>query len=92
MAHRIRSLDQAQLRVVIEYEESHGRRTPTLQVLRTRAKELEEGAEPSGGDPTALAPEHSPAPAGGSPVTPATTPRPDIPPTESDEAKPPMRG
>ncbi|MBO1750399.1 hypothetical protein J4G33_01120 [Actinotalea sp. BY-33] len=92
LAHRIRSLDLAQLRVVIEYEEAHARRVPALQVLQTRASELEAGAEPSGGDPSALAPELSPAPSAGSSVSPATAPGPDIPPTESDEAKPPMRG
>jgi hypothetical protein len=49
--HRIRSLDEAQLRAVFAHEEAHGNRVPVLEILHARLLELTHGAEPSGGDP-----------------------------------------
>lgn len=92
LAHRVRSLTQAQIDVLLAYEREHGDRLPVVQVLETRRAELEAGAEPSGGDASGLAPEQAGAPSAGPQVTSATAPYPDIPPTESDEAKPPIRG
>ena len=61
---RVRSLEAGQLDDLITYEEAHGAREPVLTVLRARAQQLAQGAEPSGGDPAAAQPEHAPAPTG----------------------------
>ena len=92
LAHRIRSLTSSQIGTLLDYERAHGDRLPVTQVLTARLEQLDAGAEPSGGDAAGLAPEQAAAPSGGSPVTPDSSPFPDIPPTESDEAKPPIRG
>jgi hypothetical protein len=72
LQHRVRTLDEADLREVIAYEEGHGNRLPVLQVLRARLEELKEGAEPSGGSPLAATPEHAPPADTGSAVSPDT--------------------
>jgi hypothetical protein len=72
LQHRIRSLDDAQLRKLIEHERAHGHRAPVLQVLTARLDQLEHGAEPSGGDQR-NAPEVT-GTAGGSPVDPSHSP------------------
>jgi hypothetical protein len=51
LRHRIRTLDEPQLRAVFEHETEHGNRIPVLEVLHARLKELTHGAEPSPGDP-----------------------------------------
>ncbi|KOV90011.1 hypothetical protein [Nocardia sp. NRRL S-836] len=72
LLHRIRSLDEQELRQVREHEEAHGHRTPVLEIIDERLRQLAEGAEPSGGDQRntppvssspgeqAVSPEHSP--------------------------------
>ncbi|NCT90740.1 hypothetical protein GXB85_07245 [Cellulomonas sp. APG4] len=92
LGHRIRSLTGDQIDALLDYERAHANRLPVVQVLQTRRSELDSGAEPSSGDAAGLAPDQAQAPSGSSPVSPATAPYPDIPPTESDEAKPPIRG
>ena len=57
LSQRIRTLDLAQLSVVLDYERAHGARLPVLQVLERRRDELVEGAEPSGGSPSGPTPE-----------------------------------
>lgn len=52
LRHRIRALDEPQLRAVFEHETEHGNRIPVLEVLHARLKELTHGAEPSDGDPS----------------------------------------
>jgi hypothetical protein len=51
LRHRIRSLDEGQLRGLFDHEEAHGNRIPVLELLHARIRELTHGAEPSGGDP-----------------------------------------
>ncbi|BBZ05899.1 hypothetical protein MDOR_00680 [Mycolicibacterium doricum] len=50
LRHRIRSLDEPQLRSLFDHETEHGNRIPVLEVLHARLQELHDGAEPSGGD------------------------------------------
>jgi len=57
LGHRIRSLTEAEIDVLIAYETAHGNRLPVVNVLQQRRRALAEGAAPSGGDPTGLAPE-----------------------------------
>jgi hypothetical protein len=48
--HRIRSLEEAQLRTLFDHETAHGNRIPVLEILHARLRELTHGAEPSAGD------------------------------------------
>jgi len=77
LRHRIRALDEGQLRSLFEHEEAHGNRIPVLELLHARIRELTHGAEPSSGDP-ANAPgvTHTPH---GSPVKEATAADPAAP-------------
>ncbi len=52
LRHRIRALTEDQLRLLIDHEADHGERVAVLEILRVRLAELEDGAEPSGGDQT----------------------------------------
>jgi hypothetical protein len=61
LGHRVRTLDAADVRALLVYEQAHGDRLPVVQVLEQRLAALEDGAPTSAGDATAVAPE---APAG----------------------------
>ena len=56
VSHRIRALDLAQLDELMEHEQAHGNRLPVLEVMRSRRRELEEGATPVGRRPGRRAP------------------------------------
>ncbi|QBI54513.1 hypothetical protein [Streptomonospora litoralis] len=68
LQHRVRALTLEQMRDLIDYESGHADRTNVLAILRSRLDELENGAEPSGGDQT-FHPETPEAPRGGSDVS-----------------------
>jgi hypothetical protein len=85
---RIRSLDAGDLQSLIEYERSHADRVQVVTVMENRLAALREGAQPSGGDPTAPTPEAAPAPDGGSPVSAATSGPPINPPSHGDPTNP----
>jgi hypothetical protein len=51
LRHRIRALDEDQLRTLFDHENAHGNRIPVLELLHARLKEIHDGAEPSSGDP-----------------------------------------
>ncbi|MDA2890588.1 hypothetical protein PDG61_06680 [Mycolicibacterium sp. BiH015] len=70
LQHRVRSLDADQLEAVLTYEAGHAARVPVLEALEARARELENGATPSSGDPR-RAPTVESTP-GGSPVQEST--------------------
>ena len=88
LQHRIRTLDLPSLEQLIAYEEAHAARLLVLNVMRHRREELLSGAEPSGGDPTAAIPDAPPGPAGGSPVSGATTGPVANPPSHGDPTNP----
>ncbi|MFE9676816.1 hypothetical protein ACFYO5_22145 [Streptomyces sp. NPDC006259] len=88
LQHRVRTLAQADLAQLLSYEEAHGQRLPVIEMMRARLRELENGAEPSGGSPLAPAPEHAPPPTGGSPVSPETTGPPMNPPSHGAPENP----
>jgi hypothetical protein len=90
LRHRIRALDEPQLRAVFDHETEHGNRIPVLEVLHARIKELTHGAEPSAGDP-GNAPEVSGA-AGGSPVQESTAAQANTPLRHGVAAQTPKRG
>ena len=88
LGHRIRSLDAADLRVLLDYEQAHAHRLPVVQVLQVRLDELAGGATPSGGDATSLPVEAAAAPSGGSTVDPSTSGPPINPPSHGDPTNP----
>ncbi|NIH87444.1 hypothetical protein [Amycolatopsis granulosa] len=65
LQHRIRSLDAEQLDRLMSYELRHANRLPVLELMRMRKQQLDDGAEPSGGQHTAI-PEVTPHPGGSS--------------------------
>lgn len=68
--HRIRSLDEDGLNQILTHEAGHAARVPVFEIVEARLREIQAGAQPSGGDPT-RAPDIS-GTAGGSPVREAT--------------------
>jgi hypothetical protein len=62
LIQRIRSLDVDQLKALEAYERAHGNRLPVTEAFGARLAELEAGAEPTSGSPSAYAPEKSPGP------------------------------
>ena len=87
LRHRIRSLQEEELRRLIAYEREHAARTGVLEVLTTRLEALEQGAEPSEGDQD-FQPEAAPPPDGGSPVGPASAAPQSNPPPHGVPAQP----
>src|SRR4051812_50178582 len=65
LASRIRTLDAAGVRTLLDYETAHGNRLQVVQILRNRLSGLESGAQPSGGDPAADFTSEAPEPAAG---------------------------
>ncbi|OLF15557.1 hypothetical protein [Actinophytocola xanthii] len=90
LRHRIRSLDEGQLRAVLDHERAHGNRVPVLELLDARLADLTAGAEPSPGDP-ARAPEVS-GTSGGSPVQPSTAAESNTPLRHGVAGQTPARG
>jgi hypothetical protein len=88
LTSRIRTLDQAGVQAVLDYERAHGDRVPVVTVLESRLAELRDGAAPSGGDPAAPAAEAPPAASGGSKVSEATSGPPMNPPSQGDPTNP----
>jgi hypothetical protein len=88
LASRIRSLDQAGVENLLEYERAHGNRAPVVTVLGNRLAALRSGAQPSDGDPSEVAPEAPPPPAGGSKVSESTSGPPMNPPSHGDPTNP----
>lgn len=77
LRHRIRSLTREQLGTLADYERGHADRVAVLQLLEARQTELDEGAEPTPGDP-ANTPAGPPA-EGGSSAGPQTGAEPSTP-------------
>lgn len=90
LRHRVRALDEGQLRALFDHEEAHANRIPVLEVLHARMKELHQGAEPSPGDP-AKTPGVTGTP-GGSPVQESTAAEPGTPLRHGVASQTPSRG
>lgn len=84
---RIRSLTDDEVRRLLDYEREHANRAPVISVLVSRLEQLEQGAEPSGGDQD-VRPEQPGPGRSGSPVTPATSPEPIHPPPHGHPGTP----
>jgi hypothetical protein len=85
---RIRTLDATGLSSLLDYEKQHANRIQVVSAMQTRLTALENGAQPSGGDPAAPAPEAPPAAAGGSKVSEDTTGPAMNPPSQGDPTNP----
>jgi hypothetical protein len=85
---RIRTLDADGLQTLLTYEQSHANRVQVVQAMTHRLDELKAGAQPSGGAPDAVQPEHAGAPSGGSEVSEATSGPPMNPPSHGDPTNP----
>jgi hypothetical protein len=88
LTSRIRSLDAPGVETLLSYERAHGNRAPVVTVLENRLSALRDGAQPSGGDPAAVAAEAPPSAAGGSKVSEATTGPAMNPPSHGDPTNP----
>jgi len=88
LTSRIRTLGAADLQTLLGYEQSHANRVQVVSAMTHRLKDLEAGAQPSGGDPAAAQPEHAPAASGGSQVSEATSGPPVNPPSHGDPTNP----
>jgi hypothetical protein len=85
--HRVRALDESEVRELLQYEREHGARTPVVEVLASRLHQLAAGAEPTPGSPAASRPGAASA-TGGSPVSPETSPEPISPPPHGTPDQP----
>jgi hypothetical protein len=83
---RARALDPQGLRQLLDHERTHAARPQVLMMLERRLESLESGAAaPSGGDPSAPAPETAP---GAAPASPVTEGPPVNPPSQGDPTNP----
>jgi len=87
---RVRTLDEAGVGQLLDYEQAHANRVQVVQLLERRLSSLQRGAaEPSGGSPSALAPETLGAVSEGpEPVAPATEGPPQNPPSQGVPTNP----
>lgn len=87
VADRIRALDEDQLDELISYERAHGDRLPVLEVMRSRRRQLDDGATPSPGSQDGPHPETGQSPHR-SPVDPSSARPPEPPNTRHKERGP----
>lgn len=90
ITHRIRSLTQSEVERLLEHERDTAHRVHVEEILRARALQLAEGAEPSGGDPSNAPPVRGTA--GGSPVNPQQSPDDNTPLRHGVASQTPKRG
>jgi len=88
LTSRIRSLGSDDLKTLLAYEKAHANRIQVVSAMQHRLAGLADGAQPSGGDPSAAAPEAAPAAAGGSKASEATAGPPVNPPSHGDPSNP----
>ncbi|HSU02033.1 MAG TPA: hypothetical protein VLK03_05745 [Nocardioides sp.] len=83
---RAHALDPDGVRQLLDYERQHANRPQIVMMLEHRLESLDAGAvQPSGGDPTAPAPETAPGRPAGSSVKPGP---PVNPPSQGDPTNP----
>lgn len=92
LGHRVRTLDSDEVATLLAYEREHANRVPVVTVLEQRLAALREGAEPTGGSPTAVRPEQAPPPAGSESASPQTEGPRINPPSQGDPSNPSQPG
>ena len=65
LTSRIRTLDADGLQTVLDLRAAHANRVQVVTAMENRLSALKDGAQPSGGDPAAAAPDAPAAAAGG---------------------------
>ena len=85
---RVRTLDAAGVRQVLDHERAHADRLPVTEVLEQRLAELEGGAAPSGGSPLGETPEKTGPPEAPRDLPSATDAPPVNPPSHGDPTNP----
>lgn len=85
---RIRSLEAQDVSTLLDYERAHANRLQVVTIMENRLAALRDGAQPSGGDPTAPASDDPVHAAGGSKVSEATSGPPMNPPSQGDPTNP----
>jgi hypothetical protein len=85
---RIRSLDAVGIEVLLEHEAHHAARPAAREMLQHRREELNQGAQPSDGDPSAPAPDLGPANPSPDQASPQTEGPPQNPPSHGDPSNP----
>lgn len=88
--HKVRSLTRDEVEAILTYEAGHAARVPVLEIVEARMRELEDGAEPSSGDPR-RAPETR-STAGGSQVQESTAAESNTPLRHGVAGQTPKRG
>jgi hypothetical protein len=88
LASRIRMLDAEGVETLLEYERAHANRLQVVTAMENRLRALREGAQPSGGDPTAPAADDPVHTSAGSQVSEATSGPPMNPPSHGDPTNP----
>jgi hypothetical protein len=88
LTSRIRALGSDDLKTLLTYEQSHANRIQVVSAMQHRLSGLADGAQPSGGDPSAMGAD-APAPADtGSKASEATSGPPVNPPSHGDPTNP----
>lgn len=85
---RIRTLDATGLQTLLDHERGHANRLQVVTAMEHRLRALQEGAQPSGGDPAAPAADDPVAASAGSKVSEATTGPKINPPSQGDPTNP----
>ncbi|WP_409333105.1 hypothetical protein [Trujillonella humicola] len=88
LVFRIRTLDAAGLETLLAYERGHANRIQVVTAMQHRLRALQQGAQPSGGDPAATGADDPVAAAAGSKVSEATTGPAMNPPSHGDPSNP----
>ncbi|WP_280276656.1 hypothetical protein [Nocardia wallacei] len=88
--HRARSLELDQVRQLLEHERVTAQRPRVIEILSARAEQLQQGAQPSGGDPANAPPVTGEK--GDSPANPARSPADNTPLRHGVAEQTPARG
>ena len=88
LTSRIRSLDADDLTTLLDYEREHANRIQVVSAMQSRLSGLKDGAQPSGGDPSATGADAPPPAAAGSKASEATSGPPVNPPSHGDPTNP----
>jgi hypothetical protein len=88
LTSRIRTLDAGELTTLLDYEKAHANRFQVVRVMESRLAGLENGAQPSGGDPGATGADAPPSADAGSKASEATSGPPVNPPSHGDPTNP----
>lgn len=70
LRHRMRALNEDEIRALLDHERGHAARAPVIVLLTSRLDELRQGATPSSGSQEQM-PEVAEHKSAGSPVTPS---------------------